>query len=114
MTWRPCIVCGVLTQGTRCPAHYRRRVTPGRTTRPQMAFRAAVLAAAGHRCQWVEGGRRCEVTTGLTAHHVQRFVDVPSYNPADGVALCLPHHREAERRLTVSAANSASYGPTAA
>ena len=44
----------VLTEGSYCERHYRKRDTPGRTTRAQSRFREAVLANAGHRCQWVD------------------------------------------------------------
>ncbi len=108
---RPCLTCSKLSDGSYCAEHdpnrYRKRTTPGRTTRAQTTFRRAVLAASGYRCQYVEHGIRCQVTgaQNLTAHHLKRLRDVLSYDPADGVALCLPHHREAERRL--SAANCA-------
>ncbi len=44
-----------------------------------MTFRQAVLQAAGWRCQWIENGRRCEVTEKLTAHHLEPFRDTQSY-----------------------------------
>jgi hypothetical protein len=90
----------VLTTESRCPKHWRRRVTPGRTTKQQTAFRQAVLAAASYQCQWVQDGVRCEQTERLTAHHLEAFRDQPTYDPAMGIALCGPHHREAERRLS--------------
>ena len=101
---RPCLTCGVLVDGASwCPRHdpnrIRQRATPGRTTKQQTAFRAAVLAASGHRCQWIESGRRCDVTTGLHAHHLDLLRDVQTFDPRRGVALCGPHHREADRRL---------------
>jgi predicted restriction endonuclease len=100
MPLRPCIVCGALSTESRCPRHYRKRDTPGRTTRAQMAFRQAVLARAGHRCQWHDSNGRCTETTKLAAHHLEPFRDTQSYDPADGICLCLPHHREADARLS--------------
>jgi hypothetical protein len=100
LMWRPCIVCGALSTESRCPKHWRRRVTPGRRTRPQTAFREAVLARAEHRCQWVENGKRCTETERLTAHHLEPFRETQSYDPKDGIALCTPHHRLAEQRLS--------------
>jgi predicted restriction endonuclease len=109
MTVRPCLVCGRLNTGVSyCPRHnperQRRRVTPGRVISRQERFRKAVLAAAGHRCQWTEDGRRCKATTGLQAHHLQPLRDSQSYDPADGVALCRHHHALAERALPDAAA----------
>lgn len=80
-------------------------MTPNRQTRAQMQFREAVLRNAGHRCQWIgPDGQRCEVTGDehLTAHHLRPLRVVPSYDPRQGCGLCLPHHREAERRLAES------------
>lgn len=45
------------------------------------------------------------MTDGLTAHHIRPFIETQSYDPADGVALCLPHHREADRRLAAMSKN---------
>jgi predicted restriction endonuclease len=99
---RPCITCGVLVENASyCASHdpnsVRRRVTPGRTTKAQGKFRRAVLANAGHRCQAIEHGKRCEVTAGLQAHHLDRLADSRSYDPRKGVALCPRHHAVAER-----------------
>ena len=109
MPQRPCIRCGqLIPTGSYCPEHdpreqrnrSRRRVTPGRT-KQQEAFRAAVLARAGYQCQWVENGVRCAVVGAerLTAHHLRKLREMPTYDPARGMCLCQPHHREAERRL---------------
>jgi hypothetical protein len=94
-------VCGVLVENaSHCPRHYRRRITPGRTTKQQAAFRQAVLLAAGGCCQAVENGVRCDVTSGLQAHHLERLADSRSYDPRKGVALCPHHHWMAERVST--------------
>jgi predicted restriction endonuclease len=54
-----------------------------------------VLAAAGHRCQFVDGhGSRCTTTTGLEAHHLRGLRQGGTNNPAaNGVAVCRKHHR---------------------
>jgi hypothetical protein len=97
-------VCGVLVENaSHCPRHYRRRITPGRTTKQQTAFREAVLLAAGGRCQAVEHGVRCDVTTGLQAHHLDRLIDSQTFDPRRGVALCPRHHRMAERLVPPAA-----------
>jgi predicted restriction endonuclease len=56
----------------------------------QARFRTAVLANAGHQCQYTDGHYgRCPATTTLQAHHT-----MPGNNdPATGVALCRTHHR---------------------
>lgn len=56
----PPLVCGRLSSDSRCPAHYRPRKTPGRSSSAQDRFRLAVLQAAAWQCQWIEDGRRCE------------------------------------------------------
>lgn len=97
--WRPCIKCGVLVQGeSYCPRHMPVRKTPGRASRAQAMFRAVVLKRAGWRCQWIgEDGERCDVRTGLSAHHVALYRETQSMDPSQGVALCGPHHRAAEQ-----------------
>jgi predicted restriction endonuclease len=57
----------------------------------QARFRRLVLANAGHRCQMIEHGQRCTVTSPLEAHHTMPGND----DPARGVALCVEHHRMA-------------------
>jgi hypothetical protein len=104
---RPCLVCAVLVENASwCPKHnpnsHRRRVTPGRTTKQQSRFRQQVLAAAGHRCQWIENGVRCTETGHLQAHHIRLLRDSASFDPRDGVALCQHHHRLAETRTRVA------------
>lgn len=109
---RPCITCGKLTSRSYCrtcnPDRQRRRITPGRTTKAQSRFRAAVLQAAGYRCQAIENGQRCTVTDHLEAHHLDPLRTSASYNPADGVALCLHHHRLAEVRARTSNLDAAA------
>ena len=104
MTVRACLVCGRLNTGASyCKRHQpdrdRQRTTPGRTSKRQTGFRAAVLRNADHRCQWVENGVRCERTDHLQAHHTTPLVQTLSFDPGAGVALCPPHHALAERAL---------------
>lgn len=106
---RPCLRCGIPTSASYCrrcdPDRGRRRVTPGRTTKAQAKFRAAVLQAAGHRCQHIdEYGVRCEATTNLEAHHLIPLLESGSFDPRHGRALCSAHHHEAEQRLRDAAA----------
>ena len=113
MPKRPCIRCGVLVSGSYCQAHDpgrardrgRYRVTPGRSARAQAKFRARVIAQAGGRCQFVdEYGQRCNVTTGLTAHHLIPFIESGSMDPASGACLCTHHHAVVEARLRAARA----------
>jgi hypothetical protein len=103
---RPCLTCGaLLTSGSYragCEPVRESRSTPGRGSGTAIArFHAAVLARAGHRCQWVDAdGVRCTVTDTrrLEAHHVVAIVDGgDAEDTANGVALCGHHHRLAER-----------------
>lgn len=102
MPLRPCLDCGTLTPASRCPRHSKRdRTTPGRGGASTVyAFRDAVLTAAGHRCQFVNGhGARCTVTDPerLEAHHLRPLRDGGTNDPANGAALCRHHHRIVER-----------------
>lgn len=89
--------CGrILTKGSYCrrcdPNRGRRRATPGR--RGAAKFRREVLARAGGRCAI------CGTREGVEAHHVRAIIDGGSpTDPANGVALCRKHHREAEAKL---------------
>jgi predicted restriction endonuclease len=63
-------------------------------------FRAVVLKTAGWQCQWIgEDGERCEQRTNLQAHHMAPFRDTGSMHGEHGVALCRPHHEQAERAI---------------
>jgi hypothetical protein len=100
MPKRACIACGVLTDGSYCyrcdPDRERRRNTPGRTTKAQKQFRAAVLQRAGFQCEAVIDGVRCTATTGLEAHHLTKLRAATSFDPAGGRCLCRSHHRLAD------------------
>lgn len=107
---RPCLACGTLTDKSRCARCAAGRVTrrtPGRTA--PAAFRSAVLADAGGRCQAIIAGQRCDVDDAavLEAHHVVALRAGGSNTPDNGVALCRAHHRLAER-LAVDAAAAAA------
>lgn len=61
----------------------------GRNRLAQARFRQAVLANAGHQCQWIGDTDRCPITSPLQAHHTQAGND----DPATGLALCTAHHK---------------------
>ncbi len=97
---KPCLQCGRLSNASRCARHGgASRNTPGRGGGSSASkFRAAVLASAGHRCQFVNGdGARCTARLGLEAHHDHGLRDGGTNNPAGGVALCRKHHGIIER-----------------
>ncbi|BBK37703.1 hypothetical protein STAQ_27810 [Allostella sp. ATCC 35155] len=59
------------------------------------AWREAVLQRAGHRCEAIEGGRRCEVRAParLFADHIRERRDGGAgLDPANGQCLCGRHH----------------------
>jgi 5-methylcytosine-specific restriction enzyme A len=71
-------------------------------------FRQAVLQRAGHRCEWIEDGKRCTKSAPqhrLFADHIKERRD--GGDPTDrsnGMCLCGSHHtiktqRERARRL---------------
>lgn len=90
------------TRGSRVsPKYYperkpRQRSWPARDRAAQKQFREAVLKQAGtpSRCQYgmFPGGTRCTITgdENLVAHHCEPG----NPDPATGLALCRPHHRE--------------------
>jgi 5-methylcytosine-specific restriction protein A len=72
------------------------------------AWRAAVLSRAGHRCEWVEHGVRCERSAPqhrLVADHVTERKDGgAALDVANGRCLCPSHHglktfRERAKRM---------------
>jgi 5-methylcytosine-specific restriction protein A len=72
------------------------------------AWREAVLQRAGHRCEWVEHGVRCDRTVAdhrLYADHVvERQDGGAALDVANGKCLCASHHglktfRERARRM---------------
>ncbi len=70
------------------------------------AWRHAVLSRAGHRCEWVEHGVRCEraaPTHRLFADHIIERKDGGAVDGA-GMCMCAIHHglktfRERARRM---------------
>lgn len=77
MKRRPCLTCGRLTNGSRCPEHQGRNGS----TRAWRALRAAVLDRDGHRCQ------KC----GASATHVDHVMPLAhggTDNYANLRALC--------------------------
>lgn len=100
-----CQVCGAITEAKRCPEHQPTKRTgswsPNRDRSAQARFRREVLARDGHRCTFLEDGRkRCDATTGLRAAHypipLRDFApdDPAAYDPNAGVTLCAKHDRQ--------------------
>jgi predicted restriction endonuclease len=103
---RMCLVCGALTSESRCPAHSRdkgrNRQTPGRGgARTIYAFRNAVGARAGWRCEAIVSGVRCDVVDRrrLEAHHVIPLREGGTNDPRNGRLLCRTHHRALENAI---------------
>ena len=88
MSFRPCIECGTLTNGSRCPQHASRR---NGSTRQWRATREQILARDRYRCQ------RC----GKPAQHVDHRTPVArggSDHPSNLEALCAPcNHKKGAR-----------------
>ncbi len=72
------------------------------------AWREAVLSRAGHRCEWVAHGVRCERTSPTNRmfadHVVERQDGGAALDVANGRCLCASHHglktfRERARRM---------------
>jgi 5-methylcytosine-specific restriction enzyme A len=109
----PCIVCGQLTNGSRCPLHDRdkgrKRDTPGRGGPAVIRdYRARALARDGNRCRaLLDDGTRCTAALPerLEVHHVRPLVDGGSHSTANLVTLCPRHHHVIEAVLR-SAAHS--------
>ena len=86
--------------GSRITASDTRRVKPQPKqadaelqTSAHRKWRDIVLARAGHRCEWVEQGRRCTAVTNLVADHVIERKDGGAlYDPANGQCLCTRHN----------------------
>jgi 5-methylcytosine-specific restriction protein A len=56
-------------------------------------WRETVINRAGHRCEWVENGRRCTRGDRLFADHiVERKDGGDPLDPSNGQALCGKHH----------------------
>ncbi len=98
MPVRPCIGCGRLSAlGADCPRCGSSRQTKGRNSGGWTAatFRAAVLARARGRCEFVHhSGARCTATKDLEAHHVTDLESGGANDPkTNGMAVCRHHHR---------------------
>lgn len=66
MAKRPCLVCGVLTSGSRCPTHTRRN-----TNAETVRRRTTVQAHRAQHGDWCPGWRRpSHPATDLTADHI--------------------------------------------
>ncbi|RWF66858.1 HNH endonuclease signature motif containing protein [Mesorhizobium sp.] len=65
-------------------------------TTKHRAWRKAVLARAGYRCEWVEAGKRCTKASPqhrmFADHIVERRDGGNPLDPANGNCLCGSHH----------------------
>jgi len=78
---KPCLICGRLSEGSRCPAHELR----GSSTRAWRRVRAQVLARDHHRCQFC-GQAAVEVD------HIVRLADGGTDHPDGCRSLCASCH----------------------
>jgi 5-methylcytosine-specific restriction enzyme A len=66
------------------------------STPAHKAFRDAVIARAGGRCEWVENGMRCDKAAPqhrmFADHKVEVQDDGAKFDPANGQCLCGKHH----------------------
>jgi RNA polymerase subunit RPABC4/transcription elongation factor Spt4 len=101
-----CLSCGAYVRrgASYCPQHEPSRVSKNRGAgATQRKFRAAVLDAAGHRCECVtvvDGERvRCPVRgdENLECHHVRSLAAGGSNDPDNGRAVCRDHHLQLTR-----------------
>lgn len=70
---------------------------PHLLTHEHRQWRIAVLERARYRCEWVEGGFRCNTHSGtgrLYADHIVERRDRPdlALDPSNGQCLCSRHH----------------------
>jgi hypothetical protein len=63
---------------------------------PDDLIQAMYPGAKPYRCTLVVDGVRCEATEQLVAHHRVPLHKGGSFDPAGGVTLCEPHHREVD------------------
>jgi len=83
MARKPCLVCGVPSTGSRCPAHTLRNGS----TRSWRRLRAQILALDGYSCR-ICGGPASEVD------HVIALADGGTDHPSNLRSLCTTHHAE--------------------
>jgi len=85
-----------------------KRADPELLTGNHRAWRNAVLSRAGHRCEWMEHGVRCERSAPqhrLYADHITERKDGgAALDASNGQCLCPSHHglktfRERARRM---------------
>jgi hypothetical protein len=86
---RSCMAVAAARRTRHRTRHARRQVAQAAHSK---RFKAEVLKAADHRCQWVEHGERCH----------SRSMDSGTYGPKAGVCLCAYHHRLAPLRQGLS------------
>lgn len=73
-----------------------KRADPELLTADHQRFRGVVLARAGYRCEWVEGGVRCIRAAPehrmIADHIIERADGGAPFDPANGQCLCTSHN----------------------
>jgi len=97
MPKRACLICGRLSEASRCPAHAgpwaQRSPSSRATARPGWnRLRALALMRDGSRCV------RCGATEGLAAHHVVPVAEGGTMALDNLTTLCERCHRGAHHR----------------
>lgn len=64
---------------------------PRTSTAAWRKTRRFVLARDGHRCTWLEGGRRC-TNPATEVDHIREWADGGIDDPSNLRSLCEPHH----------------------
>lgn len=82
---------------TRCARPAPKRADAELLTPEHRVWRKVVLDRAGWRCEWVDGGRRCERSRAngdrMIADHVRERKDGGDpLDPANGQCLCVQHN----------------------
>lgn len=80
MALKPCIACGTLSTGSRCPAHARHG-----STRSWRKIRAQILALDAYTCRMCGG-------TATEVDHIMRVIDGGTDHPSNLRSLCHDCH----------------------
>lgn len=95
MSLKPCMVCGIPTQGSRCPKHTYRNGS----TRAWRKLRSQILIRDGHRCTHTENGKRCINATNLHVDHIVPLAHGGTNTRDNLTTLCETHNLEKGARV---------------